>query len=276
LDNDPVWIGDRGLELDGIDDFLDAGTTTFNISNEVTIVVNIYFTENQAGNFKGILQRGTYVFPYTVTLYGDRIRTCIRTSDTDWLTSNTSLEPYSWNHIVLTFSQDGHAIYINGQLDAYNPSPPSGALNTNGDYATTIGNWYQDSHHFNGIIDEIRIYNRALAAEEITGLFYTYNMTEKETLALLLNSNDSEGNPIIYSEQILNLPDNANANFNTEDKIFSWAPGYDSSGTYELVFQAISPSNYTHTVTVVVEDVTCFPWFKTFWDNFSEPMLKLK
>ncbi|NIO19920.1 MAG: LamG domain-containing protein, partial [Candidatus Aenigmarchaeota archaeon] len=69
-----------------------------------------------------------------------------------------------WTHITVVGSSSGLRIYINGELDASN-SVPYGALNT----ADTleIGAEPQFSGYFNGTIDEVRIYDRALSPQEI-------------------------------------------------------------------------------------------------------------
>ncbi len=75
-----------------------------------------------------------------------------------------------WTHVGATFVTDQEALYINGHLAAQGPGTLS--LNTQrpiwigaGATETPAGNYY-----FKGLIDEVRLYNRALSAEEVAGL----------------------------------------------------------------------------------------------------------
>ena len=67
---------------------------------------------------------------------------------------------YSWTHVVVVYENKQVKLYLNGNLIRTGTSPkkyihPSGQIG-GGSYG-----------YFNGIIDEVRIYNRALTAEEI-------------------------------------------------------------------------------------------------------------
>jgi len=70
-----------------------------------------------------------------------------------------------WYHIVGTYDGSAMKVYINGTQDPTTLSI-SGSIST---YSTnlTIGRWSPVPHFFNGIIDEVRIYNRALSDSEV-------------------------------------------------------------------------------------------------------------
>jgi len=72
-----------------------------------------------------------------------------------------------WYHIVGTYDGQHVKIYINGRLKG--SSARTGAMPSNGNN-TVIGFWNTD--YFPGLIDEVRIYNRALLAEEIKNLYF--------------------------------------------------------------------------------------------------------
>jgi beta-galactosidase len=59
-------------------------------------------------------------------------------------------------------------IYVDGRLDA--SKPRHGAIGTN-NYPVCIGeNAENNNRYFNGLIDDVRIYNYALSADEIKAL----------------------------------------------------------------------------------------------------------
>ena len=70
---------------------------------------------------------------------------------------------FSWYHYVMTL--DGSVLkgYLNGELKATRTDVPTSGTNT---YVLTIGGW-GGIFLSKGIIGVVRIYNRALSAEEI-------------------------------------------------------------------------------------------------------------
>ncbi|MBX2907245.1 MAG: Ig-like domain-containing protein [Taibaiella sp.] len=84
-----------------------------------------------------------------------------------------SLTTNSWYHLVTTFSSDTIKSYINGILVKQEYAP--GTINTTSTcLSISIGdNWAQNGHwyYFNGKIDDIAIYNRALTPSEVSLLY---------------------------------------------------------------------------------------------------------
>jgi hypothetical protein len=88
-------------------------------------------------------------------------------SGVDTIVTNT------WTFMTGTWDGTVLRIYQNGVLDSLNTSVPAGAIDscTGGDLR--IGaNWSSDPIYFNGKIDDIRIYNRALSDSEISELYH--------------------------------------------------------------------------------------------------------
>ena len=79
---------------------------------------------------------------------------------------NTILELNKWYHIVYMSDSQGSRIYLNGKLDkrsniTYDPSTTLAF----GDYYGHTGNY-----DFNGMLDDVRVYNRALSPDEVSKL----------------------------------------------------------------------------------------------------------
>ena len=93
-----------------------------------------------------------------------------------WYNSTTGIQNYattplstnSNNFISLSYSASEIKIYINGVLD-YSVFYNDGALVTNNIYFGADSSYQQG--YFSGIIDDVRIYNRALSSNEITVLY---------------------------------------------------------------------------------------------------------
>lgn len=81
-----------------------------------------------------------------------------------------------WHHIVWTDSNGTAKLYVDGVQDATNFNYTRSTLSIN---TTSIGhlNRGADEYNFNGSLDDVRIYNRALSAGEITQL-YRLGLTE--------------------------------------------------------------------------------------------------
>ena len=86
----------------------------------------------------------------------------------------SALSATSWYHVVVTVftsGSDNVLIYVNGQLDK--TGTMTTPFNTSASNTRISGYIQADIDYFNGLIDEVRIYNRALSAAEIATL---YNM----------------------------------------------------------------------------------------------------
>ena len=83
--------------------------------------------------------------------------------------SNGQLNIMQWHYVAMTFDHnaDVENIYIDGVLDSTHTQ--TGSMNVNGDVA--IGAALDGYYHFEGLIDQVRIYNRALTADEIVHLW---------------------------------------------------------------------------------------------------------
>lgn len=84
-----------------------------------------------------------------------------------YLVSATAPSVNVWFHY--TYTHDGnkaHQLFLNGVLS----TSASTSISTNTTYAVTIGNNYW-SEAFSGYLEDIRIYNRVLAANEIQSIY---------------------------------------------------------------------------------------------------------
>jgi hypothetical protein len=74
-----------------------------------------------------------------------------------------------WNYVAITFNGSTIRSYLNGNLVGTDNQP---GANFCSNAPLMIGSWWQgDPYYFNGRIDEVRVYNRALSTAEITQLF---------------------------------------------------------------------------------------------------------
>jgi hypothetical protein len=89
--------------------------------------------------------------------------------------STTILAYNEWYHVAGVYNGNDVFIYINGTLEgtdargAYNASPSSDPL--------VIGEWARVNRSYNGIIDDLAVYNRALSGNEIMEIYQADNWT---------------------------------------------------------------------------------------------------
>lgn len=79
--------------------------------------------------------------------------------------------PGAWNHAAVTYDSTGWRLYLNGELDAIG-TPPFGALPREDSIqhfgiGTALNSTGVAAGFFQGVIDEVRIWNRARSSEEI-------------------------------------------------------------------------------------------------------------
>ncbi|MEY4205129.1 MAG: hypothetical protein RL013_2833, partial [Bacteroidota bacterium] len=94
--------------------------------------------------------------------------------------------PGFWWHVVMTHDGVNDKIYVNGQLA--NTKPAAGKLNSTGRPLGMGGNPIEGGQYFNGALDELKIYNKALTGGEAEHLFNTGTSGTQDANAALLNT----------------------------------------------------------------------------------------
>jgi hypothetical protein len=75
-----------------------------------------------------------------------------------------------WYHVVATWNGTTRTLYLNGVSDGTPNSTAQARADVGGNSAIgRLGSF--DGHYFNGIIDDVRVYNRALSASEVAALY---------------------------------------------------------------------------------------------------------
>ena len=160
------------LSFDGVDDYVDCGNNTvFNILDNLTLEAWIN-PSSLAADYKDLVYKQ---WSYVITVYYSKIRFILGIEGT-WadviVTSNGALEVGKWYHIVgVRRKSDGfNAIYRNGELDISAAIDAGKAITSNAN-SVNIARYETGNEYFPGLIDEVRIYNRALSADEIKALY---------------------------------------------------------------------------------------------------------
>lgn len=163
----PTWTNEgkvgKALSFDGSNDYVSSPTNNmFNISQN-GFTYSVWIKGNNFSNNPMIM--GRYL-PYLRITAARKAHLSVHDGTQRHVYSNISLNTGEWYHILATYDSHGYMkIYINGVLDG--TAGPYSTLNNYG-HRMSIGTW-QDAggSHFNGLIDDVKIYNYALSEDEV-------------------------------------------------------------------------------------------------------------
>jgi hypothetical protein len=171
-----------------------------------------------------------------IQLYTDNGYLCVGMGDNHLLkTSIQLLSPQTWYHITLSWDGTNYSVYVNGSLSATGTYTGLTLLSSLADIGNTGGTTSR-TEGFQGLIDEVRIYNRVLTAAEISNLALMFlpigdkTVAEGDELSFTIRTRPDVTMTLAES----NLPSLPSLVSNT----FSWTPGYTDAGTYEVEFAA--------------------------------------
>jgi len=181
LNNGPIWVDgkfEKALSFDGVDDYVQISqSSSLDVTSQVTVEAWVYpraYVDSNGDN-SHIVSRcaidggAIYVlqnYSPTSTKAGYAVNPLPYHH-----ASSADLPLYAWTYLAMTYDGADVKLYVNGQFDSsYAQSgsiettsnwlaigcKPTGPYGGTGTYA-----------YFNGMIDEVRIYNRALSQQEI-------------------------------------------------------------------------------------------------------------
>lgn len=168
----PKWVeGKIGyvLEFDGVDDYVDCGNhESLRITDAITIEAWVKLNGAQGSGLFVAHSWTDYGLRYAHGKYAFSVRGQDGVEDYVY----SSVTPLSeWVHLVGTYdsSTETARIYVNGELGG------EAVFSGNGEIFLTSGNVQMGGtsewSNFNGLIDEVRIYNRVLTESEVERLY---------------------------------------------------------------------------------------------------------
>ena len=158
------------IKFDGDGDFINIGPNSLNITNLITVAawikVSAFDKTSQAivtkGDTSWRLQRSvnTNFMEFDCNGVGSVV-------------GSINVNDGQWHHIAGVYSSKPPIklyLYVDGQKDKDGSFPGSGSISSNSASIYIGGNSEVSGRWFNGIIDEVRVYNRALTQAEIQGI----------------------------------------------------------------------------------------------------------
>ena len=260
LIHDRFGNGNCAYEFDGVDDYINCGNDQslwignddFTISVWIKTVVTGEFTDSFV-----ILKRGSNNAQwFDIRSYG-------ATASFTGGIHNYRIDPNSqldlvdgiWHNSVFVREATSGYLYIDGILCANDSNP--NLTNYTGDiYDLVIGQWYTSNvstDFYNGLIDDIRIYNRALTESEIHELYFHSNFTALETDVSIGEqiqfTDTSTGNPTTWEWDFENDGIYDSTYYSYQDTIY-WT--YENEGTYSVKLKI---SNETFVDSLIKENL---------------------
>ncbi|MDP3909773.1 MAG: LamG domain-containing protein, partial [Gemmatimonadales bacterium] len=181
LVNGPLWqpaLGriDGALEFDGVDDHVSLGTMDVPTGTGLTIGIWIKADDFDVTDGRliskstGLLASDHYWMVSTINSTGLRFRLKTGGSTTTLATSTGQISTGKWYHVAVTYDGVTMRIYKDGVEVA--SAPKTGAINTSAGVGVAIGGQPAGagSAPFDGLIDDVRMYNRALTPLEVSGM----------------------------------------------------------------------------------------------------------
>ena len=173
LTNGPVWTTQgkygNGLTFDGLNDFVSVpDNATLDLGGTGTI--EAWVRLNAINRWNSVVAKGNSnsdpAHNYAMEITDANIILCILGNGTSSrvLSSSTPMTAGQFRHLACTWNGTTLSLYIDGVLNTSVTQNLTPAGNTSPLY---IGQFGGNSDRLSGIIDEVRIYNRALSQAEI-------------------------------------------------------------------------------------------------------------
>ncbi|MEK7067460.1 MAG: LamG-like jellyroll fold domain-containing protein, partial [Patescibacteria group bacterium] len=177
LRNGPAWIsgGKVGgaLSFDGIDDYVYANLPASDFINNISISIWVK-TGSASQSILGFTNNLPIGWVHDKELFIDAAgKVNFRFYPQGTIQSTLSINDGNWHHIAALYALDN-------SMQMYIDSIPQALLSAQGQSASyggyfTVGIQSQDYGYFNGIIDEVKIFNYALSAAEVNSIYSAGN-----------------------------------------------------------------------------------------------------
>lgn len=186
------------LSFDGIDDYIEINDSpSLDIADEITIEawVKSNVASGSLTKLDRILEKNnSYAFDFNHDAWGKGNFGLNFTvggfTDLQYL---SNLPANTWLHLVATYDGSVMKIYLNGVLDNSVNVSKTIVTNAGNAYIGTYGTTPTGTYNFSGIIDEVRVYNRALSANEVLQ-HYRGTFANETGLVGLWHFNEGSGN----------------------------------------------------------------------------------
>ncbi len=188
--------GNLAVNLDGQNDYVECSDeSSFDFTTALTL--EVWMKPNSISGMQGILSKnyGDNAHPYQIRMENGELTFGIYSNSIGWnpvTTYNLGIEPNEWIHVAATYDQQFMRLYVNGVEMGSAAKNFEIPLN---DQPFEIGRTNDVNYkYFDGEIDEVRVWNRALNIIEIADNMCTnYQNSTDPTLVAYYKFNECGG-----------------------------------------------------------------------------------
>ncbi|MCK4960649.1 MAG: hypothetical protein KAT00_14655, partial [Planctomycetes bacterium] len=192
-----TWTGQNELSFDGLNDYASCGSSAdLNLTSSLTLSAWINPRTFGQSDFGRIIDKGTSSTGFSLHVDGSSAALGYVVYGKAVVKSSPNvIELDMWQHVAAAYDESAQLVsfYVNGQpagsaACAHNP------LDTAANPLCIGIRGYDSNRAFDGLIDDVRTFNRALSAAEMEGLYYDgkllfepigdRNVKENETLTI--------------------------------------------------------------------------------------------
>ena len=169
----------NGLSFDGVDDYVDCGTGTHTTGIRTNLTVSMWAKYSRVTGESGGIENDVEGGPpdaWTLEVISSVAKFYIKnTSGSISGVSGGTILANVWYNLTGVYNGANAKIFVNGLQTGIGTI--SGLINNPANLHIYIGKYFR----FNGTIDEVRIYNRALSDQEILDI-YNYDMAARSKI----------------------------------------------------------------------------------------------
>ncbi len=257
----PIWTSGKingAISYDGTDDYVDCGTnSSLNLTGSLTIIAWINPKSFGQNGWGRIVDKGDTSAGYSFFVDEDVQSIAYVTYGGEVANSNSNVISLdTWQHVAAVYNESSSSVtfYVDGQ-EAGSSSYSTSPLDSSNDPLVIGIRGYDLNRAFDGIIDDVRVYNRALSAIEVLQL---YNEGTSSNQAPIANAGpdqsvtDSDNNG---SEQIA-LDGSGSTDSDGTIESYVWSENGSQIATGEKPNVTLSTGQYTINLTVTDDDGT--------------------
>jgi tetratricopeptide (TPR) repeat protein len=161
------------LSLDGDGDYVDCGNNpAFDITNSITVTawVNI---DTVPQYWTAIVTKGNSAWRLSTYQNQRKFHFAVTdwVSSENWVDGDTEVAAGEWHQVVGTYDGANIRLYVDGVEDPKSPVAYGESISTNDKPVYIGGNAGYPGRFWNGMIDDVRIYNYALSEAEVKELY---------------------------------------------------------------------------------------------------------
>jgi hypothetical protein len=156
------------IDLDGKSGFVKINDkAAFDIGGQITVGCWVNF-RTVAGDYAAIVTKGDTSWRLSMLTGQPKFHTSVNDWNRIVLDGSTTVNANEWHYVTTVYNGKELCFYVDGKVDTCKPW--TGGIGQN-DFDVLVGeNAEQKGRFFDGLIDDVRIYNYALSANEVAAL----------------------------------------------------------------------------------------------------------